>query len=93
MVKSVNIKFDKFLHDTDKAILIRINGDELWIPKKLCRKLTTNKKLGGHVCIPSFFAEKIGISIENSTPDVEVIHHTPEIKNTKEINHDSSLFK
>jgi len=93
MIKSVNIKFEKFLHDTGKAILVRINGIEYWIPKKLCRKLIVNKKLGGNVCVPSFIAEKIGFNIENCNADVEVIHHIPEAQDKSNIKHDSDLFR
>ena len=68
MIKSVNIKFEKILHDTGKAILVRINGVEHWIPKKLCRKLIINNKLGGNVCVPTFIAERIGFDVEDCSP-------------------------
>lgn len=59
MITHALVKFDKFLHDTDKAILVNINGKEYWFPKKLCRKIIINKKLGGNFVIPSFFYEKV----------------------------------
>ena len=93
MIKSVRIKFEKLLHDTGKAILIRIDGVEHWIPKKLCRNLTINKKLGGNVCVPTFVIERIGLNIEDYSPDVEVIHHIPETKNKLNIKHDADLFR
>lgn len=77
MIKSVRIKFEKMLHDTGKAILIRVNGSEHWIPKKLCRNLIINKKLGGNVCVPTFIIEKIGLNIEDCEVDFEIIHHKP----------------
>lgn len=91
MVKSVRIKFDKILHDTGKAILIRIDGVENWIPKKLCRNLIINKKLGGNVCIPYFFAEKL--DLKNFETDIEIIHHIPKIKQKLKTNHDKELFR
>ena len=93
MIKSVNIKFDKLYHDTGKAILVRINGAEHWIPKKLCRKLIVNNKMGGNVCIPTFIAEQIGFDIEDCSPDVEVIHHIPEAQDKANIKHDADLFR
>lgn len=93
MIKSVRIQFDKLLHDTGKAILIRIYGQEHWIPKKLCRNLVTNNKLGGNVCIPTFIAERMGIDVNNEQPDVTIIHNIPEPKDKSEIKHDNSLFK
>ena len=90
MITSVKIKFDKFKHDTGKAILISINHQEHWIPKKLCRNLIINKKLGGNVSIPTFIAEKIGVEI---TDDIATtIHNVPKAIN-KEVNYDESLFK
>lgn len=93
MVKSVRIKFDKFLHDTGKAILVRLNGAEHWIPKKLCRNLIVNNKLGGNVCVPTFIAGRIGLDIDDCSPDIEVIHHIPGKADKNKIEHDDSLFK
>lgn len=89
MITEVRIKFDKLKADTGKAILVRIIDDEYWIPSKLCRKLVINNKLGGHVCIPMFFAEKIGLK---GSASVEVIHHIPKT-NTKQVTYDNDLFK
>lgn len=93
MIKSVNIKFDKLYHDTGRAILVRVNGVEHWIPKKLCRKLIVNNKLSGNVCVPIFIAEKIGLNIDDCNPDVEVIHHIPESQDKSNIKHDADLFR
>ena len=90
MIKSVKIQFDKIKHDTGKAILISINYQEHWIPKKLCRNLVINNKLGCNVSIPTFIAEKIGIEIDESM--ATEIHHIPEVIN-KQPKHDDSLFK
>lgn len=89
MVTEVRIKFDKLKADTGKAILVRIFDSEYWIPLKLCRKLVVNNKLGGNVCIPMFFAEKLGLK---GSASVEVIHHIPKT-NTKKVEHDKDLFK
>lgn len=91
-IKSIKLYFDKFKHDTGRAILVSINGIEYWIPSKLCRNLKIHNKLNGSVCIPSFLAEKLNIKITDENIDIEVIHHVPEPQN-KEINYDKSLFK
>lgn len=53
--------------------------------------MVVNKKLGGHVSIPTFLAEKL--NIPNCAPDIEIIHHIPTTINATDISHDSSLFK
>lgn len=93
MIKSINLKFDKIHHDTGRAILVSVHGKDHWLPKKLCRRLIVNNKLGGNVCIPSFLAEKIGLQIEDFNPDVEVVHHIPESKDKSNIMHDADLFR
>lgn len=59
MITNVLLRFDKYLHETSKAYLIRVGTKEHWLPKKLCRKFITNKKLGGNVTIPTFLYERI----------------------------------
>jgi len=59
MITNVMLRFDKHLHTTERAYLIRVGATEHWLPKKLCRKFITNKKLGGNVVIPTFLYEKI----------------------------------
>lgn len=93
MIKSVRIKFDKLYHDTGRAILICINGSEHWIPKKLCRNLIVNNKLGGNVCIPAFFYEKMGYEVTEEIADITIIHHIPKKQDKSKIYHDESLFK
>lgn len=73
----VRIKFEKFLHRTGKAILIRVHGVEHWIPSKLCRNLVTNQKLGGHVSVPAFIADRIGYQYEVDDADMIIEHHVP----------------
>jgi len=92
-IKSVSIKFRKLLHETDKAILVRLmNNKEHWIPKKLCRKLVVNKKLGGNVHIPAFFYKKMGYKATDDIADISIVHHVPKKINQK-ASHDTSLFK
>jgi len=92
MIKSVKIYFNKLKHDTGKAILVSIDENEIWLPKKLCRNLKVHNKLNGSVCIPTFLAEKNNIQITDENIDIEVIHHIP-IEQKKEVNYDESLFK
>jgi hypothetical protein len=77
MIKSYRLKFDKLLHETLNAYLLKVNNEEFWVPKKLCRKFILNKKLGGNVSIPSFFYEKI-FSINEENADCIIIKHKPE---------------
>ena len=85
MIKSARIKFDKALGETPKAILIRIKGAQHWIPKSLCENFTTNKKLGGHVILPTFIINqiidddinKMEYLPEHIKPTWTVDHHTP----------------
>lgn len=81
-IKSVMLRFDKFLHETDKAILIRIHDQEHWLPKKLCRNFVTNKKLGGNVTVPAFLYERITGITHDDIPigdaDTIIEHHVPD---------------
>lgn len=82
------LRFDKLLGETPKAYLIRVYGEQHWIPKSMCRNFITNKKLGGNVVLPTFILNKIlGADIETVdlpsygiTPHWVVEHHTPERK-------------
>ena len=61
MVTNVRIKFDKLLGETPRAYLLLFGGKEVWMPSKMCRNFTTNRKLGGHAVIPSWlYKEKFG---------------------------------
>jgi len=94
-IKSVRLKFSKLLGETAKAIHFYLYDDSMhWIPKKLCRKLVVNKKLGGHVCIPTFWYEKM--MDEKPTMDIAdtvVIHHTPVKADKSTIYYETSLFR
>lgn len=70
MIKSARIKFDKLLGETSKAYLIRIDGDEHWIPKSQCRRFITNQKLGGNVEVSTFIINRMfDIDINIECPD------------------------
>ena len=96
-IKSVMLRFDKFLHETPKAYLVRIGSEETWLPKKLCRNFITNKKLGGNVSIPTFLYEKItGIQAEEiPTMDADYIveKHIPNKLEPINTNADASLIR
>ena len=86
MIKSARIKFEKLKGETPKAFLIQVIRDEFWIPKSLSRNFILNKKLGGHVELPTFIINKMfDIDINIDCPDFVkptwiVEHHTPEKK-------------
>lgn len=85
MVKSAKLQFDKLLHETLKAYLIRVGYSEHWLPKKLCRNLVVNNKLGGNIIIPAFkYKEITGIDLDeleeselNGIADYIITTHVP----------------
>jgi hypothetical protein len=85
MIKSAKLKFDKHVGETPRAYLIRIAGDEHWIPKSLCRAFRTNNQLKGSVELPSFIINRmfdIDINELKELPDYIipsyiVEHHEP----------------
>jgi hypothetical protein len=78
-MNTVRIKFYKYYHSTVKAHLVSIDGKEFWLPKKLCRDFTTNKKLGGHVVITEWlYKEKFGCEPSEDMFETIVEHHTPD---------------
>ncbi|SHF49146.1 hypothetical protein [Dysgonomonas macrotermitis] len=79
METKVRIKFDKLYGETIRAYLIYFNEKEIWLPKKLCRNFTLNKKLGGHVVIPVWlYREKLGCDPEPDEYDTIVTRHVPD---------------
>ncbi|MAX80351.1 MAG: hypothetical protein CL843_09265 [Crocinitomicaceae bacterium] len=78
IVKEVRIKFDRFYHDTGKAILIGIGRKEHWLPKYLCKNITVNKKLKGHVCLPVSICDEKGIYWDESDATVKIEKHIPD---------------
>lgn len=97
MIKSIMLRFDKFLHETEKAYLIKVGYTEHWMPKKLSWNLTVNKKLGGHLTVPVWLYEKVtGIKIED-VPETDatliVEKHIPDRKEPIKTEVDASLIK
>jgi hypothetical protein len=97
MIKSVMLRFDKFLHATDKAYLLRVGDSEHWLPKRLCRNLITNKKLGGNVSVPTFIYERVtGIKAKDipmSDADYIIEKHVPAKIEAKETQPNVELLK
>lgn len=90
-ILTVRIKFDKFLHDTGKAILIRIGQKEHWLGKFMLDDWCTNKKLGGWVVITTKIANEKGIYWNDTMAVKSITHHIPKKLNIKDIQHDKSL--
>lgn len=58
---SVLLRFEKLLGRTKKAILVRAEFKEFWVPMSCGRHLILNRKLGGHVEVPWWlFVKKMG---------------------------------
>jgi hypothetical protein len=93
-ITNVLLRFDKYLHSTERAFLIRIGNDEHWLPKKLCRRFTTNKKLGGNVIIPTFIYERITgeLPIESDAETI-IEKHVPIRKQPIDILPDAELTR
>ena len=89
MIKSVRVKFDKFLHDTGKAILVRINGEEYWLAYYMFTNLVVNKKLRGHLSILTKVCDDKGIYYDDSMADIIIETHIPTKINKKPITDDS----
>lgn len=96
-INRVMLRFDKFLHATERAYLIRIGCLEHWIPKKLCRNFITNNKLGGNVSIPTFLYEKItGVEAEDipiGDADFIIEKHVPEKIDATKTEPDADLIR
>lgn len=91
MISRVIIKFDKFIHDTSRAILVRVVNEEHWIPKKLLRNLVINKKLGGHFSLPFEIAKEKGFEVDEENAELIITHHIPKPIKAKKT--DESLFR
>lgn len=93
MITRITLKFQKIHADTGRAILVLYCGKEHWIPKKLCRNLVVNKKLGGHVSIPTFFYEKMGYQASEEIADTIIERHVPEKITPKDTQADEELTR
>ncbi len=87
LINTIRLKFDKLKAETPKAYLIQIGNEEHWLPKKLCWRLITNKKLGGNCVLPAWLYEKvIGITLADldeaeqiQLAETIIEHHKPTI--------------
>lgn len=68
MIKSIQLRFDKWKHTTEKAHLLVYRGKEMWLPKKLCWNFQiAGNDLHAWATIPAFLFEKItGHNIEEA---------------------------
>ncbi len=91
------LRFDKWLHSTEKAHLIRIHNSEHWLPKKLCRNFVLNQKLGGNVSVPAFLYERITGGSAESVPeydvDIKIETHVPQRIDPVEIEANKNLLR
>lgn len=93
VISRVRIKFDKYWHNTGRAILIQIGTKEHWLPLGACRNLVVNKKLGGHVEIPANLADEKGIYYDDRDATLIMEHHTPTKLDKSKIKHDDNLTR
>lgn len=70
-IKSIKIKFDKYVHETARAYLVKYMNQEIWLPKKLCRGFAVyGNDMHGVVSIPTFLYEKItGTNVDEEFSD------------------------
>jgi hypothetical protein len=73
------LRFTKYETATAKAYLVKLHHIEIWLPKRFCKSLIVNKKLGGNVQIPDWlYKEKLGHEPPDEDITFRVEHHTPE---------------
>lgn len=83
----VLLRFTRYETATAKAYLVRQDIKEIWLPKKFCRNLIINKKLGGNVQIPEWlYIDKLGIEPSEHDYTFKVTKHEPEKLSPKESN-------
>ncbi len=74
---TVKVKFDEFLHDTGRAILIDIQGKEVWLGYHMFKHLVINKKMAGHLEISAKTAQEKDIEYKDSDAVVIKKTHIP----------------
>lgn len=76
MIKSVKIKYDKYVAETSKAYLIIYLNTQVWLPKSLCKNFHIyGNDMHGVTEIPSFLFEKItGCDPNNTDKDLSYWH-------------------
>lgn len=88
------LRFTKYETATAKAYLVKLHHKELWLPKRFCRNLIINKKLGGNVQIPEWlYIEKLGQEPPEADYTYIVTKHVPEKIEPKENNTIQKLKK
>lgn len=88
------LRFTKYQAETAKAYLVKLHHTEFWLPKRFCRKMIVNNKLGGNVQIPEWlYVEKLGHAPPESDYTYIVKNHTPEKINPVENNTIKDLKK
>jgi hypothetical protein len=93
-IKKVRLTFKKLKTETPQAILILVNGNEYWLPKRLCKNFVLNNKLGGHLDIPNWLYEKNFGQLENIEQASEIQeYHIPEIIEVKQIEVNGNLIR
>ena len=86
-IKSVRIKFEKLLHDTGRAIYVRIDNEDHWLGYFMFKTLVVNNKLGGNLIIQTKYCIEKGIYYDESNASEFIKRHIPEKVNKKaEIN-------
>lgn len=72
MIKSIKIKFDKYVAETPKAYLVKYLSEEVWFPKSLCKNFAVHgNDMHGVIEIPIFLFKKITGKNPN-TEDVDL---------------------
>ena len=88
------LRFTKYECETTKAYLVKLHQTEIWLPKRFCRNLIINKKLGGNVQIPEWlYVEKLGYAPPEADYTYIVTKHVPEKINPVENNTIKDLKK
>lgn len=94
-IKSVRIQFDKLMGETPKAYLFLFGVEKIWFPRRFCRGLVINKKLGGNVAVPSWlYKEKFGEDPDTDIAETIIEKHVPiRLEPVKNKLPDASLIK
>lgn len=90
-IRKVRIKFDKLLHNTGKAILVRVQNKETWLPNFAISDLVISNKLSGNVVVRASFCDEKEIYYDESMA-VEIFHHhIPDKLDKSTISHNKNL--
>ena len=56
----IEFDFDEIIHETSRAYLMRVCGEKMWIPKKLCEDSIDFKQMT--FTIPRWLADEKGLT-------------------------------